>query len=48
MKAPFSREGVGRLNQLEKEVQEKDKIIASLEERIIKIEKILEELSKKL
>ena len=48
MKAPFSREGVGRLNHLEKEVQEKDKKIASLEERITKMEKILEELSKKL
>lgn len=48
MKAPFSREGVGRLNHLEKEIKDKDKTITSLEERITKMENILEDLSKKL
>ncbi|WP_287584983.1 tyrosine-type recombinase/integrase [Candidatus Borrarchaeum sp.] len=47
MKAPFSREGVGRLNQIEKEIREKDKAIKNLEERITKMERILD-ISKKL
>jgi len=44
MKAPFSREGVGRLNHLEKEIKDKDAEITSLKEQMNEMQKTLNEL----